>query len=66
MTGERHDRRTTPFQVVYGTGAYSGAQGLVRDSDEAYRWLSKATTSLAALPSTLANGETAPSLSKSA
>ena len=44
------------LKVTMGTAAYSGSLGVLKDSDEAHRWLSRAANKLANLPSTLNTG----------
>ena len=47
---------TAQLQVALGTAAYSGTCGVMKDGDEAYRWLSRAANKLASLPPSLNTG----------
>lgn len=44
------------FQVVLGTAYYSGNAGVLKDSEEALRWLTKAANQLSGLPPSLLRG----------
>ena len=54
LTGKSSGKST--LQVALGTAAYSGTCGVMKDGDEAYRWLSRAANKLANLPPSLNTG----------